>query len=228
MFHLNDKFKKKLSPATWRNMVSAFLNNMCGDGCIDVVKPEEPNSGNPPRITIRWRNFIDALAQRGYSMAQENTYATGTTEETLANAQALAQEAPKPDKYVNETVETDNTEQQIADNLVALIGVSKKVAREDHRHKLETEQGTAKFRPESGMQTSTMPSDTLPSGEQFALKTDTWKPDNTDGFTKLEISRIEEDAVNGMHYLYYREVKYSKNGNPIEVGAEIGAVAVMA
>ena len=228
MFHLNDKFKKKLSPATWRNMVSMFLNNLCGDGCIDVVKPEEPNSGNPPRITIRWRNFIDALAQRGYSMAQENTYATGTTAETLANAQALAQEAPKSDKYVNETVETDNTEQQIADNLVALIGVSKKVAREDHRHKLETEQGTAKFRPESGTQTSTMPSDTLPSGEQFALKTDTWKPDNTDGFTKLEISRIEEDAANGVHYLYYREVKYSKNGNPIEVGAEIGAVALMA
>lgn len=228
MFHLNDNFKKKLSPATWRNMVSAFLNNLCGDGCIDVVKPEEPNSGNPPKITIRWRNFIDALAQRGYSMAQENTYATGTGEETLANAQALAQEAPKPDKYVNETVETDNTEQQIADNLIALIGVSKKVAREDHRHKLETEQGTAKFRPESGTQTSTMPSDTLPSGSQFALKTDTWKPDNTNGFNMLVVSRIEHDTDNGVHYMYYRQVKYSKNGNPIEVGTEIGAVAVMA
>lgn len=228
MFHLNDNFKKKLSPATWRNMVSAFLNNLCGDGCIDVVKPEEPNSGNPPKITIRWRNFIDALAQRGYSMAQENTYATGTGEETLANAQALAQEAPKSDKYVNETVETDNTEQQIADNLIALIGVSKKVAREDHRHKLETEQGTAKFRPESGTQTSTMPSDTLPSGSQFALKTDTWKPDNTNGFNMLVVSRIEHDTDNGVHYMYYRQVKYSKNGNPIEVGAEIGAVAVMA
>lgn len=228
MFHLNDNFKKKLSPATWRNMVSAFLNNLCGDGCIDVVKPEEPNSGNPPKIMIRWRNFIDALAQRGYSMAQENTYATGTGEETLANAQALAQEAPKPDKYVNETVETDNTEQQIADNLIALIGVSKKVAREDHRHKLETEQGTAKFRPGSGTQTSTMPSDTLPSGSQFALKTDTWKPDNTNGFNMLVVSRIEHDTDNGVHYMYYRQVKYSKNGNPIEVGAEIGAVAVMA
>lgn len=228
MFHLNDNFKKKLSPSKWRNKVSMFLNNLCGDGCIDVVKPEEPNSGNPPRIVIRWRNFIDAIAQKGYSMAQENTYATGTAEGTLANAQALAQEAPKSDKYVNETVETGNTEQQIADNLIALIGVSKKVAREDHRHKLETEQGTAKFRPSSGTQTSTMPSDTLPSGSQFALKTDTWKPNNTDGFTKLEISRIEEDTVNGVHYLYYRQVKYSKNGNPIEVGAEIGAVAVMA
>lgn len=228
MFHLNDNFKKKLSPATWRNMVSAFLNNLCGDGCIDVVKPEEPNSGNPPKITIRWRNFIDALAQRGYSMAQENTYATGTGEETLANAQALAQEAPKSDKYVNETVETDNTEQQIADNLIALIGESKKVAREDHRHKLETEQGTAKFRPESGTQTSTMPSDTLPSGSQFDLKTDTWKPDNTNGFNMLVVSRIEHDTDNGVHYMYYRQVKYSKNGNPIEVGAEIGAVAVMA
>ena len=125
-------------------------------------------------------------------------------------------------------VETGNTEQQIADNLIDLIGESKKVAREDHRHKLETEQGTAKFRPSSGTQTSTMPSDTLPSGSQFALNTDTWKPNNTDGFTKLEISRIEEDTVNGVHYLYYRQVKYSKNGNPIEVGEEIGAVAVMA
>ena len=227
MFHLNDKFKKKLSPAKWRNLVSAFLNNLCGDGCLDVVKPEEPNSGNPPRIVIRWRNFLDALAQRGYSIAQENTYATGQSgAQTLANAQALAQEAPKPDKYVNEKVETGNTAQQIADNLIALIGVSKKVAREDHRHKLETEQGTAKFRPSSGTKTSTMPSDTLPSGSAFALKTDTWKPDNTNGFSKLEFTRVEYDSIYGIHYLYYREVKYSKNGNPIEVGAEIGAIKI--
>ena len=211
-------------------MVSAFLNNLCGDGCIDVVKPEEPNSGNPPRITIRWRNFIDALAQRGYSMAQENTYATGTGAETLANAQALAQEAPKPDKYVNETVASSNTAQQIADNLIALIGTSDKVSRADHQHLLTVAQGTPKFRDPSQVAdyTSKMPSDTLPSGSQFALKTDTWKPNNTDGFTKLEISRIEEDTVNGVHYLYYRQVKYSKNGNPIEVGAEIGAVAILA
>ena len=157
-----------------------------------------------------------------------NTYATGSASETLANAQALAATSPKPDKYVNETVGTGNTAQQIADNLIALIGTSKFAAREDHRHKLETAQGTAKFRPSSGTQTSTMPSDTLPSDARFALKTDTWKPDDTNGFSLLAISRIEEDADNGVHYLYYRQAKYSKNGNPIEVGAELGAVAIMA
>lgn len=161
--------------------------------------------------------------------AAENEYEIGeTTAETLANAQELAQKSPKPDKYVNETVETGNTAQQIADNLIALIGESNEVARADHRHKLEMEQGTAKFRPSSGNKTSTMPSNTLPSGSRFTLKTDTWTPNNTDGFTKLEISRIEEDTDNGVHYLYYRQVKYSKNGNPIEVGAEIGAVAILA
>ena len=160
-----------------------------------------------------------------------NSYDTGSTAaETLANAQALAATAPKPDKYVDETVREGNTAQQIADNLIDLIGVSEKAARADHQHKLETAQGTAKFRPSGGTQTSTMPdnSSDLPSGAQFELKTDTWKPNNTDGFTKLEISRIEEDTDNGVHYLYYRQVKYSKNGNPIEVGAELGAVAIMA
>lgn len=229
MLHLNEDFKKKLSPAKWRNIVSAFLNNLCGDGNIEVEKPESPNSGNPPVIKIRWLAFMKTLANKGVGTMQENTYDnSGTSAETLANAQALAQEAPKPDKYVDETVATGNTAQQIADNLIALIGVSKKVAREDHRHKLETAQGTVKFRPASGTQTSTMPSDTLPSGSQFALKTDTWKPNNTDGFTKLEFTRVEYESANGIHYLYYRQVKYSKNGNPIEVGAEIGAVAVLA
>lgn len=222
MFHLNDKFKRKLSPAAWRNMVSAFLNNLCGDGNIDVVKPEEPNSGNPPRIIIRWRNFMDRLAQK-------NTYPAGeTAAETLENAQAIAALSPKPDKYVDETVATGNTAQQIANNLIDLTGKSSRVAREDHRHKLETAQGMAKFRPSGGTQTSTMPdnSSDLPSGAQFALKTDTWKPNNTDGFSKLEISRIEHDSGNGIHYLYFREVKYSKNGNPIEVSAELGVVEI--
>lgn len=226
MMHLNEKFKKPLSPAPWRNRVSAFLNNLCGDGSIEVFKPDEPNSGNPPIIRLKWLNFIAQLADR---FAAANKYdSSGTSAQTLANAQELAQTAPKSDKWVDETVATGNTAQQIADNKIALIGTATRVARADHRHQLEFAQGTVKFRPTSGTQTSTMPSDTLPSGSQFALKTDTWKPNNTDGFTKLEISRIEEDTANGVHYLYYRQVKYSKNGNPIEVGAEIGAVAVMA
>lgn len=236
MFHLNEDFKKKLSPAKWRNIVSSFLNNLCGDGNIEVEKPENPNSGNPPVIKIRWLAFMKTLAKKGVGMTQENTYDnSGTSSQTLANAQALAALAPKPDKYVDDTVATGNTAKNIADNKIALIGTSDRVAREDHRHQLETAQGTAAFRPaQSGTtpvtRTSTMPDDTggqdFPSGSQFALKTDTWKPNNTDGFTKLEITRIEYDSTNGVHCLFYRQVKYSKNGNPIEVGAELGAVKI--
>lgn len=174
------------------------------------------------------------------ALAAENTYddQSGTAEEILERAQALAETAPEPDKFVNEVVATGNTEKQIADNLIALIGTSKFAARADHRHKLTTEQGTAAFRPAptqevpSPTQTSTMPDDTgdpdFPSGAKYQLKTDTWVPNDTDGFSKLEISRIEHDEDNGVHYLYYREVKYAKNGNPIAVSAELGAVTIMA
>lgn len=162
------------------------------------------------------------------ALAAENTYddQTGTAAEILERAQTLAGTAPEPDKFVNEVVASGNTAKQIADNLIALIGKSEFAARADHRHKLTTEQGTAKFRPASGTQTSTMPSDTLPSGSQFALKTDTWKPDDTNGFNMLVVSRIEHDTENGRHFLYFRQAKFSKNGNPIEVGAEIGATAI--
>lgn len=233
MFHLNDKFKGKLSPAKWRNKVSAFLNNICGDGCIEVMKPEEPNSGNPPQIRIRWLAFLKQLGKKGVCGAQPNTYEIGaTTSQTLANAQALAAEAPQSDKYVDTKVATGNTAQQIADNQIALIGTSEKVAREDHRHPVETAQGTAEFRPTTGTKTSTMEDDTgdsdYPSGEDFALKTDTWKLNDTDGFSLLAISRVVEEPNDGIHILFFREVKYSKNGNAISVGAEIGATKILA
>lgn len=162
-------------------------------------------------------------------LSATNSYVAGSTaSETLANAQAVAATHPKPDKYVDEVVKTGNTAQNIADNLIELIGESKFAARADHRHKLETAQGTAKFRPASGTQTSVMPSDALPSGSAYALKTDKWTPDNTNGFSLLAISRIVEDADNGVHYLYYRQAKYSKNGNPVEIGEELGAVKILA
>lgn len=174
------------------------------------------------------------------SEVAENTYdnQSGTAEEILARAQTLAETAPEPDKFVNEEVSSGNTAEKIADNLITLIGTSEFAARADHRHKLTTEQGTAAFRPAptqevpSPTQSSIMPNDTgdpnFPSGAKYQLKTDTWVPNDTDGFSKLEISRIEYDEDNGMHYLYYREVKYAKNGNPIAVSAELGAVKIMA
>lgn len=174
------------------------------------------------------------------AVTAENTYddQTGTAAEKLARAQALAETAPEPDKFVDEVVTSTNTAKKIADNLIALIGTSEFAARADHRHKLTTEQGTAAFRPAptqevpSPTKTSTMPDDTgdsdFPSGAKYQLKTDTWVPNDADGFSKLEISRIEHDEDNGIHYLYYREVKYAKNGNPISVSAELGAVTLMA
>lgn len=231
MFHLNDDFKSPLSPAKWRNKVSAFLNNICGDGCLEVRKPEEPNSGNPPLVRIKWVNFLKELANMGFCAALGYKYATGeTAAQTLANAQAVAANRPKPDKFVDEEVKSGNTAQQIADNQIALIGTSDKVARADHRHQLAIAQGTPKFRDPSqaAAYTSKMPSDTLPSGTKFALKTDTWKPNDTDGFNMLVISRIEEDDDEGVHYLFYRQAKVAKNGNIIEVGAELGATAILA
>ena len=231
MFHLNNDFKSPLSPAKWRNKVSMFLNNLCGDGCIDVRKPEEPNSGNPPIVRIKWLNFLNELANKGFCTALDYKYAAGSTAaDTLANAQEVATNRPKPDKFVDEVVSEHNTAQQIADNQIALIGTSDTVARSDHRHQLTVAQGNPKFRDPSNPTdyTSKMPSDTLPSGTQFALKTDTWKPNDTDGFNMLVISRIEEDTNEGVHYLFYRQAKVSKNGNIIEVGAEIGATAILA
>jgi hypothetical protein len=157
-----------------------------------------------------------------------NSYDAGsTTADTLANAQAVAETAPKPDKYIDENVRTNNTAKQIADNLIGLIGTSKFAARADRRHKLETSQGTPEFRPSDVLlHTSVMPSDAIPVGDAFALKNDTWEPNDTNGFSKLEISRVVYDEENGIHYLYYREVKYSKNGNPIKVSRELGAIQI--
>ena len=231
MFHLNDDFKSPLSPAKWRNKVSMFLNNLCGDGSIEVRKPEEPNSGNPPLVRIKWLNFLKELANKGFCAALDYKYAAGSTAaDTLANAQEVATNRPKPDKFVDEVVSEHNTAQQIADNLIALIGTSDKVSRADHQHLLTVAQGNPKFRDPSQVAdyTSKMPSDTRPSGTQFALKTDTWKPNDTDGFNMLVISRIEEDTNEGVHYLFYRQAKVAKNGNIIEVGAEIGATAILA
>ena len=170
------------------------------------------------------------------AFTQENTYDdSGTSAQTLANAQALAALAPKSDKWVDDEVRTGHTAKDVADEKIELIGTSERAAREDHQHPLEMAQGTAAFRPaQSGStppeQTSTMPDDRsdLPSGAQYALKTDTWKPNDTDGFTKLEFTRVVEDTSDGVHYFYYREVKYSKNGNPIEVSEEKGVVKVLA
>ena len=163
-------------------------------------------------------------------LSATNSYVAGSTAaETLANAQAVAATHPKPDKYVDEVEKTGNTAQNIADSLIELIGESNLAARADHRHKLETAQGTVRFRPGSGAQTSTMPDEREQSDFPNAyatLKTDTWKPDNTNGFSLLKISRIEHDTNNGRHFLYFREVKYSKNGNPIEVSAEKGVIKI--
>ncbi len=231
MFHLNEDFKKCVSPAKWRNKVSAFLNNLCGDGNIEIAKPDEPNSGDPPIVRIKWGNFLRALAKKGIALLQEYLYDT-TASDATAQAQALAAFAPKSDKYVDEEVTATNTARVIADNKIALMGTADRAAREDHRHPLETAQGTAAFRPTSGTNTSTMPDDhtsqNFPTGAQFALKTDEWEPNDTDGFSLLAISRIEVDAGEGVHAMFFREVKYSKNGNPIKVGAEVGAVLILA
>lgn len=89
MFHLNENFKNVLSPAKWRNKVSAFLNNICGDGIIDIHKPEEPNSGNPPVVKIKIPALVNRLKDEGYGdithpFALRQTYTTSGSTETVS------------------------------------------------------------------------------------------------------------------------------------------------
>lgn len=244
MFHLNDKFKKPISPPKWRNLVSAFLNNLTGDGVIEVHKPEEPNSGNPPRVGIRWTDMVKQLAQRGYAALQNYLYdkTTGTAAQILARAQAVAATAPKPDKYAQEYGDAESgganpyTDQEAADDMIKLIGTSDVAARADHRHPLELECGASvSFRPSGGPNTSDMPDDSadpdnpMPSGQDYVLKTDKWKPTwraDKHGFSLLAVTRVVYDNVNGVHYLYYREIKCSWNGNPVEISEEKGCFRV--
>lgn len=84
MFHLNEDFKSVLSPAKWRNKVSAFLNNICGDGVTYVHKPENPNSGNPPVIKIKIPELIAKLKEAGFGggnepLAVRTVMSTGTS-----------------------------------------------------------------------------------------------------------------------------------------------------
>lgn len=88
MFHLNEDFKSMLSPAKWRNKVSAFLNNICGDGIIDIHKPENPNSGNPPVVKIKIPALVNRLKYEGYGdithpLALRQTYSVNGTTETV-------------------------------------------------------------------------------------------------------------------------------------------------
>lgn len=61
MFHINDDIKKpwKLS-RWWFNAVAKFLNNICGDGIINIARPDEPSAMTPIRLSIN----IDALRNK--------------------------------------------------------------------------------------------------------------------------------------------------------------------
>lgn len=61
MFRLNDKFRGVMSPAKWRNKVSAFLNNLCGDGFIEVKRPDDPSPTTPPSISLKVESLVNAI-----------------------------------------------------------------------------------------------------------------------------------------------------------------------
>lgn len=83
MFHLNDNFKRVLSPAEWRNKVSAFLNNICGDGYIEVDRPDNPSPSNPPCIKIsedKLRKFVnDTVPKTTYPFQLRVSFKKGET-----------------------------------------------------------------------------------------------------------------------------------------------------
>ena len=217
----DDALRLIFFPVRWANAVTTWIQNVCSpDDSLKILNTCSPKEGDSLKLRVNMQRIYEGVMNyfadfwitpdklgealdescdrktiireggryklaEDVALAAENTYddQSGTAAEILARAQALAETAPEPDKFVNEVVASGNTAKQIADNLIALIGTSKFAARADHR---------------------------------------------PDGFSKLEISRIEYDEDNGIHYLYYREVKYAKNGNPIAVSAELGAVTLMA
>lgn len=130
-----DKFTQKLFPAKWANKVSRWFNNAVGDGFVTVVSPDNPSPENPPRFGLNLVVLAQSLVEAGFAALQGNVYAAGANAtQKLANAQALAAEAPKADAVVDDIVRTGNTSQQIADAAVARIGTSAVAAREDHVH----------------------------------------------------------------------------------------------
>lgn len=66
MFHLNDKLSGVVTPNKWKNLIAAFLNNLCGDGVVKVEKPDKPSPSNPPSIGIDIRALIARLTEAGF------------------------------------------------------------------------------------------------------------------------------------------------------------------
>lgn len=130
-----DRFTQRLFSPKWANKVSRWLNNVVGDGIITVYSPDSPSPENPPRVGINGQALGQTLSEAGFCALQVNQYANGnSTSQKLANAEALAAEAPKIDAIVDDTVTSTNTRQKIADAAVARIGTSPVAAREDHVH----------------------------------------------------------------------------------------------
>ena len=133
-----DKFTQRLFPTKWGNKVSKWLNNFVGDGYIKVYSPDSPSPENPPRVRLDFDTLVASLQNAGVGVGgalQPNTYAAGANAtEKLANAQALAGQAPVADAIVNDVETSSNTKQVIADAAVARIGTSSNAAREDHKH----------------------------------------------------------------------------------------------
>lgn len=133
-----DRFTQRLFPTKWGNKVSKWLNNVVGDGYIKVYSPDAPSPENPPRIRLDFDTLVASLQNAGLGgggALQPNTYSNGANAtEKLANAQALAGQAPVADAIVNDVETSSNTKQVIADAAVARIGTSSNAAREDHQH----------------------------------------------------------------------------------------------
>ena len=131
-----DRFTQRLFPTKWGNKVSKWLNNLVGDGYIKVYSTDSPSPENPPRIRLDFETLVASLQNAGIGGAvQPNAYPEGSdAAEKLANAQALAELAPKSDAIVNDVETPGNTKQDIADAAIARIGTSGNAARADHVH----------------------------------------------------------------------------------------------
>ena len=66
MFGIFKKYKRLFGRDAARsfNLMTAFLTNLCGDESIDIDRPDDPSTGNPPCISVNreWlEDFVENL-----------------------------------------------------------------------------------------------------------------------------------------------------------------------
>lgn len=292
MFHINDSIKNpwKLS-VKWFNLVASWLNNVCGDGIIEIRRPDSPKPTSPILFRINMNSLRDKLGLARREVVHPFTLYQELNSANTAVAHLWIYLPSLTFNYsgVDYTIQTGSgTGQVVADpndagwyeikgiqtGSIYLVdatasGSTTKVAKFataplSDASKLSYAVGSSSLNviqqfaapmtdkmkangetvgEEYGQHEkvadadSSFPSDSATGAYAKLAATSKWKLGDTkteSGVTKRVgvsfrvISRIKADTDEGIHYAYYRTLKFSNAGILLEVGAEEGAVQILA